>query len=174
VPEKMIDPPNAVPSAPALSADTNATSAHRVKEQQRRQQVQARPEPPPPVLARVDHTFALLMVVFAALAIAGPALHFAERRRRRREAVDFRPPPWARVVALNAPIPRMRVAQRLQAANPIAPPRVIRPSLPLPVRPPDQTERLSHALQQLIDRMQTVGRPAPKTVRMRPGSRVSI
>ena len=47
------------------------------------------------------------MIMFAALAIAGPALHFVERRRRR-EAVNFRPPPWARVVALNAPTPRVR------------------------------------------------------------------
>jgi len=174
LPEKNIDPANAVPSAPALSAESNATSAHRAREQQRRQQAQARPEPPPPVVASVDHTFALLMVVFAALAIAGPALHFAERRRRRREAIDFRPPPLARVVALNAPIPRIRVTQRLQGASPVVSPRVVRSPVPVPVRPPDQTERLAHALQQLIDRLQTVGRPAPKTVRARPGSRVSI
>ena len=32
----------------------------------------------------IDHTFAFLMIVFAVLAIAGPMLHFAERRRRRR------------------------------------------------------------------------------------------
>ena len=65
------------------------------------------PEPPAPAIAHIDHTFALLMIMFAALAIAGPALHFVERRRRR-EAVNFRPPPWARVVALNTPTPRIR------------------------------------------------------------------
>ena len=71
------------------------------------------------------------MIMFAALAIAGPALHFVERRRRR-EAVNFRPPPWARVVALNAPTPRIRVTPRPYAGKPPA---------PMPIRPPDQTER---------------------------------
>lgn len=148
-PEKMIDPPNAVVNRPPPIADGNATSARRAKEQPRRQQTQARSEPPPPVIAQVDHTFALLMVVFAALAIAGPALHFVERRRRR-EAVNFRPPPWARVVALNAPTPRVRAMPQQRFAK---------PSMPMPIRPPDQTERLAHALQQLVDRLQTVDRP---------------
>jgi len=57
------------------------------------------------------------MIMFAAIAIAGPALHFVERRGRR-EAVNFRPPPWARVVALNAPTPRVRAtAPRPRAAK---------------------------------------------------------
>jgi hypothetical protein len=163
-PEKMIDPPNAVVNRPPPIADGNATSVRRAKEQPRRQQAQARPEPPPPVIAQVDHTFALLMVVFAALAIAGPALHFVERRRRR-EAVNFRPPPWARVVALNAPAPRIRVIPRQHVANPAA---------PVPIRPPDQTERLAHALQQLVDRLQTVDRPEPNAIRIRPHERASI
>jgi hypothetical protein len=42
------------------------------------------------------------MIMFAALAIAGPALHFVERRRRREPSTSGLPP-WARVVALNAP-----------------------------------------------------------------------
>jgi hypothetical protein len=163
-PEKMIDAPNAVVSRPPPVADGNATSARRAKEQPRRQQAQARPEPPPPVIAQVDHTFALLMVVFAALAIAGPALHFVERRRRR-EAVNFRPPPWARVVALNAPTPRIRVMPRQHVANPTA---------PVPIRPPDQTERLAYALQQLVDRLQTVDGSEPKAIRIRPHERASI
>ena len=156
--EKVIDPPSAVQSGPTLSADGNATPVHRAKEQQRRQQVQSRPEPLPPVVVRVDHTFALLMVVFAALAIAGPALHFTERRRRRREAVDFRPPRWGRVVALNAPTPRIRVTPQQRLAKAAA---------PMPARPPDQTERLAHALQQLVDRLQTADRQ-PNAIRVRP------
>src|SRR5262245_27399066 len=148
-PQKMIDPPNAVVNRPPPIADGNATSTRRAKEQPRRQQAQARSEPPPPAIAQVDHTFALLMIVFAALAIAGPALHFVERRRRRK-AVDFRPPPWARVVALNAPTPRVHAMSRQ---------RVEIPSAPMPIRPPDQTERLAHVLQQLVDRLQTVDRP---------------
>jgi len=97
------------------------------------------------------------MVVFAAIVIAGPALHFVERRRRR-EALNFQPPPWARVVALNAPTPRIRVMPRQRVANPAA---------PVPIRPPDQTERLAYALQQLVDRLQTADRPEPKAIRPR-------
>jgi hypothetical protein len=158
-PEKMIDPPNAVVSRPPPIADGNAT--RRVKEQPRRQQAQARSEPPAPVTDPVDHTFALLMIVFAALAIAGPALHFAERRRRRREAVNFQPPPWARVVSLNASAPRIRK---------MPPQRVAKPSAPMPIRPPDQNERLAHALQQLVDRLQTADRTEPKAIRARHAS----
>jgi hypothetical protein len=160
VPEREIDPPAAVPNRPATSADSNATSAHRAREQQRRQPAQARPEPPIPV----DHTFALLMIMFAALAIAGPALHFVERRRRRK-AVNFRPPPRPRVVAVNAPTPRVGLMPR---------PRVAKPPAPMPIRPPDQTERLAHALQQLVDRLQTADRHEPRAVRVSPRGRASI
>jgi hypothetical protein len=161
-PEKMIDPPNAIVGRPPPIPDGNAT--RRVKEQLRRQQAQARSEPPPPVIAQVDHTFALLMVVFAALAIAGPALHFVERRRRR-EAVNFQPPPWARVVSLNASAPRIRKMPPQHAANPAA---------PVPIRPPDQTERLAYALQQLVDRLQTADRTEPKVVHVRPRGQASM
>ena len=160
VPEREIDPPAAVPNRPATSADSNATSAHRAREQQRRQPAQARPEPPIPV----DHTFALLMIMFAALAIAGPALHFVERRRRRK-AVNFRPPPRPRVVAVNAPTPRVGLMPR---------PRVAKTPAPMPIRPPDQTERLAHALQQLVDRLQTADRHEPRAVRVSPRGRASI
>ena len=104
------------------------------------------------------------MIMFAALAIAGPALHFVERRRRR-EAINFRPPPWARVVALNTPTPRVRLMPR---------PRVAKPPAPMPIRPPDQTERLAHALQQLVDRLQTADRHEPNAVRVRPRGRASM
>jgi hypothetical protein len=162
-PEGVIDPPTAIPNRPAPSADSNATSAHRARDQ-RRPPAQARPEPPAPVITQIDHTFALLMIMFMALAIAGPALHFAERRRRR-EAVNFRPPPWVRVVALNAPTPRIRLTSR---------PRVAKPPAPMPIRPPDQTERLAHALQQLVDRLQTADRREPKAARVSPSGRASM
>jgi hypothetical protein len=163
-PERVIDPPTAVPNRPASSADSNATSAHRAREQHR-QPAQARPAPPASAIAHIDHTFALLMIMFAALAIAGPALHFVDGRRRR-EAVNFQPPPWARVVALNAPTPRIRVMPR--------PPRLAKSPAPMPIRPPDQTERLAHALQQLVDRLQTADRTEPKAVRVRPRGRASM
>jgi hypothetical protein len=104
------------------------------------------------------------MIMFAALAIAGPALHFVERRRRRK-AVNFRPPPRPRVVAVNVPTPRVGLMPR---------PRVAKPPAPMPIRPPDQTERLAHALQQLVDRLQTADRHEPRAVRVSPRGRASI
>ena len=164
VPERVIDPPAAVPNRSAPSADGNATSAHRARGQQRGQPAQARPEPPAPANAHIDHTFALLMIMFTALAIAGPALNFVERRRRRK-AVNFRPPQWARVVALNAPTPGIHLMPR---------PRVAKTPAPMPIRPPDQTERLAHALQQLVDRLKTVDRHEPRAVRASPRGRASM
>ena len=119
-PERWIDLPTAVPNRPAPSTDSKVTSAHRTREQQHRRSAQGRPEPLAPAIAHIDHTFALLMIMFAALAIAGPALHFVERRRRRK-AVIFRPPSWARVVALNAPASRIRAMPRPLVAKPPAP-----------------------------------------------------
>lgn len=108
----------------------------------------------------VDHTFAFLMVVFAVLAVTGPALHFAERRRRR-EAINFQPPRWARVVALNAPTPR--------ALEPLPPePLARRQPTPVPAVPVDQTEKLAQALQQIVERLQAKQAPEPSTVRVRP------
>ena len=163
--EGATDPPVAVPSRPAPSAENNLPSAPRSREPQRRSPAQVRPEPPAPAIAHIDHTFTLLMVMLAALAIAGPALHFVERRRRR-EAVNFRPPPWARVVALNAPTPRIHMT--------MSRPKIAKPVAPMPITPPDQTERLAHALQQLVDRLQTVDEPEPKPIRIRPRGRASM
>lgn len=117
-----------------------------------------------PVTSQIDHTFALLIVLFATIAITGPTLHFVERRRRR-EAISFKPPPWARVVALNAPTPRIGVVRPHPTPSQLA---------PIPVRPSDQTERLSRALQQLIDRLQTMQRPEPKAVRVGSAKRASM
>jgi len=152
--------PVAVSNRPAPDPDGNSVPTPRSRELQRRQQAQARPEPPaPPIVVKVDHTFALLMIMFVALTIAGPALHFVERRRRR-ETIRFRPPPLARVVAPNAPASRV---------HPPMTPRVETVNRPAPMpRPSDQTERLAHALQQIVDRLQSVDHPEPKTVRMRP------
>jgi hypothetical protein len=44
----------------------------------------------------------------------------------------------------------------------------------MPITPPDQTERLAHALQQLVDRLQTVDEPEPKPIRIRPRGRASM
>ena len=167
--ERRADPPTAGPGRPAPTAHGSPAPMQRAREWQHRRQAQVRPEPPALAIAEIDHTFALLMVLFAALAMAGPALHFMERRRRR-EAIIFRPPPWARVVALNAPTPRIRAMSRPQVAKS----QPAKPLAPVPLRPPDQTERLAHALQQLVDRLQTIERPRPKAVHIRPRGRASM
>jgi hypothetical protein len=118
------------------------------------QEPQQRADPPaPPARARVsgevDHTFAFIVIVLVFLVIAGPTLHFAERRRRRRrrtqlDSSNFQPPAWAPPVALNTgshtgpvpPAPDTEIAKK-----------------PLPRPSFDQSERLAHALQQLLDRL---------------------
>jgi hypothetical protein len=109
-------------------------------------------------LATETHLLALFMLLFAALAITGPLLHYVERRRAR-EAANFRPPQWARVVALNAPTPRIRVPLPLASKADVK-------HLPaaLPHAPPDHTERLAQALQQLADRLRAQPELAPGTV----------
>jgi hypothetical protein len=165
--EKSSDPVPVTAPRPAASADGDSAPTYRVRELQRRQQIQARPEPSrlAPAFADVDHTFGLLMIVLVALAIAGPALHLVERRRRRK-ANSFCPPSWARVVALNASVARVR--------QPMLPrPETMNRPAPAPIEPAEQTERLAYALQQLVDRMQTVNRPEPKSARMRTSPRVA-
>ncbi len=97
-------------------------------------------------IAEVDHTFALLMVVFAVLAVTGPIHHYTERRRQR-ENSNFHVPQWARVVALNAPKPRARLPFGTGS-------RTAKRHAPAAQRPLDQTEKLTQVLQQLVDRMQ--------------------
>ena len=98
--------------------------------------------------AEDDHTLALLTIMFVFLVIAGPLVHYSERRRRRRrEAKSFQPPRWAPAVMLNtapasAPVP-------LESDRQIG-----KGVLPPPLRSSDQTERLSNALQQLLDKLQ--------------------
>jgi hypothetical protein len=141
------------------AASDNPTPPVRAKEQQRPQRIQSASAAP--ATTEIDHTFALLVIVLAAITIAGPALYCLERLRRRREALNVRPPRWARVVALNAPKPRVRVSTNAAASL------ATRPA-PLPLAPPDQTERLAHALQQLVDRLQTMEKTEPEAAGMQP------
>ncbi len=163
-PSRVIDPPVAVPNRPAPSADSNATSVHRAREQQRRQQAQARPEPPAP--GNCSHRS-----------------HFCSADDHVRGARDCRPcpalcraPPPARGRQLPAAAMgargRPECADTAHSRTPR--PYAGKPPAPMPIRPPDQTERLAHALQQLVDRLQTADRPEPKAVRVRPRGRASM
>ncbi|HEY6023016.1 MAG TPA: hypothetical protein VIV34_02425 [Pseudolabrys sp.] len=135
---------------------------------------------PPQKAAEVDHTFALLMVMFALLAVTGPILHFTHRKRER-DVVNFQPPRWAPVTALNAPAPRIRVSHppdiefaRRPAPRPIRPPdQTERPPAPRPAPPAQPNERLAHALQQLVDRIQTTQRSEQANV-ARPARRADV
>jgi hypothetical protein len=170
---------------PAATSDPAPTGSIHVQRSPR-----LAPEQPPAAapqqFAGIDHTFALLMVMFALLAVTGPILHFTHRQRQREEVIAYKPPRWAPVVALNAPAPRVRVtptpnpaiayrpARRAaprteqtdwrpapiqnQIQNPdsrLVPISAQRP-VPIPAHPPDPHERLRHALQQLVDRIQTI------------------
>jgi len=133
--------------------------------------------------AGIERTFILVMVMFALLAVTGPILHFTHRQRQR-EVIDYKPPRWAPVVALNTPEPRVRAMQTPNPAAAYRPARRAAPQpdqtdwrpaphrnqnrnpspiptpdprpVPSPARPPDPNERLRHALQQLVDRIQTI------------------
>src|SRR5262245_26484490 len=91
-----------------------------------------------------DHTLALLTAMFVFLATAGSILHYLERRRRKRAASGFEPPQWAPVVTMKTTDPG-------DALIPFPSKRL----LPAPPVSADQTERLTDALQQLLERLQT-------------------
>jgi len=93
-----------------------------------------------------DHTFALLLLMFVTLAIAGPMLHFSERRRRRL-AKPFQPPRWAPTEATTETAADVEM--------PLVPATAIDQSPELPPTSPFETERLEKALQRLLDRLQT-------------------
>ena len=114
--------------------------------------------------SEIDHTFAFLMIMFAMLAVAGPTLHYAERRRAR-EDQNHQPPRWTHVVALNAPTPRIREPLPREPAG--------RPA-PIPPIPPDRTERLAQALQQLVDRLQTSSSAEPPGTAAGPVRRANL
>ena len=129
-----------------------------------RERVRPPPRPaaaPAPVAAagEVDQAFALFMLLLAGLAVAGILFHVARRRRRAFEATAFRPPAWARVVALNAPTPRVRVPlPRTPKDEPAQRPAAVARA------PAEHTERLAQALQQLADRLRSDPETAPSIV----------
>jgi hypothetical protein len=169
---------------PAESNDASTTGSVHSERSQRA--ATARPLPadaPPQQYAGIERTFILVMVMFALLAVTGPILHFTHRQRQR-EVIDYKPPRWAPVVALNTPEPRVRAMQTPNPAAAYRPARRAAPQpdqtdwrpvphrnqnrnpspiptpdprpVPSPARAPDPNERLRHALQQLVDRIQTI------------------
>lgn len=158
VPQPQTESPqsnNAVNSAPPEPSSTVASAdelpprvANPVEEPQRPSVMRSASMALAKIIVPEDHKFALLMTILLTLAIAGPVIHFVERRkrRRRREARNLQPPRWAPVVSLNASIPRIHV--------PLAPNSEPAKSAP-PPSPSFQTERVAQALQQLLDRLQT-------------------
>jgi hypothetical protein len=151
------------PSAPvsnqasASASEPSPPTNNSARKPQRRAAAQPSPlTAPMKSIAEVDHTFALVMFMFAALVIAGPILHYAERRRQR-EPSNFQVPRWARVVALNAPTPRVLVSLARDSETG-------KRAAPIPPSPPDQIERLAQALQQVVDRMKTKQEPEPGAV----------
>ncbi|HET7166374.1 MAG TPA: hypothetical protein VFI94_14660 [Pseudolabrys sp.] len=151
----------------ASSNVSDAPAASSVAEPPR--QAAARPSAPPASATdtEIDHTFAFLMIVFAVLAVAGPTLHYAERRRQREETANYESPRWARVVTPNTPTPRVHVPLQPNLAADKRPP-------PIPPTPADQTERLAQALQQLVDRLHTQPRPEPSVTATRPAERTNV
>lgn len=158
--------PAAWPSTPAAadaSPSANSTDDPPPAHATVRPPPQAAAPPPAPApikpAAGTRPVFALFVLLFAGLAVAGLLFHIAERRRRAFEAASFRPPLWARVVALNAPAPRVG------APVPAARPEILqpRPAAPLVV-PADHAERLAQALQELVDRLRAQPERAPGIV----------
>jgi len=159
VPAQQPEPIQGVQTASAAGAVPLAENSATANEPPTPAPVEEPSQPAAPPAAsksgEIDHTFALLMIVFAVLGIAGPIIHFVDRRRKRRVIItEQEPPRWARVVNLNAPAPRV------QLTLPSDPP-VARRAPPIPPTPIDQTERLAQALQQLVDRLHTQPRPEP-------------
>ena len=151
----------------ASSTVNDAPAASSVAEPPR--QAAARPSAPPTPATdmEIDHTFAFLMIVFAVLAVAGPTVHYAERRRQREETANYQSPRWARVVTPNTPTPRVHVPLQPNLAADKRPP-------PIPPTPADQTERLAQALQQLVDRLHTQPRPEPSATATSPAGRSDV
>jgi hypothetical protein len=151
----------------ASSNVSDAPAATSVAEPPRPPAARASAPPVPATDAEIDHTFAFLMIVFAVLAVAGPTLHYAERRRQREETASYESPRWARVVTPNTPTPRVRVPLQPNLAADKRPP-------PIPPTPADQTELLAQALQQLVDRLHTQPRPEPSVTVTRLAERTDI
>src|SRR5262245_52741152 len=101
-----------------------------------------------PVGAADDHHLALLPAMFVFLATAGSIVHYFERRRRKRAARGFEPPQWAPVVTIKTADPGALIPLPSGA-------EIGKRLLPPPPASANQTERLTNALQQLLDRLQT-------------------
>ena len=160
-------------NAPMPSAANDLAQITEVREQNPAKPRSSLAAAAPPVLIETNHTFVLLMVMLALLAVTGPILHFSHRRRER-EVTNFRPPRWAPVVVLNTPTPRVR---EWHGSPPNVRKRPLAQSIvldrtekkPIPEKRPtarpmpqlDSHERLRNALQQLVDRIQTI--PAPNS-----------
>ena len=158
-PASSIERSTASPDSPSSGADDSATpprsvvasagdalpqAAARSEEPQR-----TVPAPRPaakPSIVDDDHTFALLLLMFVTLAIAGPVLHFTEWRRRR-EARRAQTSRWDSAMILNEP--------DVDAQMPLAPHAGVRDGPePIPSNVFVHTERLEQALHQLLDRLQ--------------------
>src|SRR6478752_5601121 len=126
-PAPVEEPPAPARTVVASAGDALPQTTARTDESKRI--VPASPAAKPASIVDDDHTFALLLLMFVTLAIAGPMLHFTERRRRRL-AKPVQPPRWP-------------------------PTAVVEQSPENPPTSPFETERLEKALQQLLDRLQT-------------------
>ena len=168
------DESGAVPQAKALTPNvaTDLAETADIRKQKPAEPRSSFAGAEPAVSTETNHTFTLLMVMLALLAVTGPILHFSHRRRDEREATSFKPPRWAPVVALNTPTPRVRewhgsppTVRKRPLAQSIVLDRNEKKPIPQtrptvrPMPPLDSHERLRHALQQLVDRIQTI--PAP-------------
>jgi hypothetical protein len=143
-PAPVEEPPAPARTVVASAGDALPQTTARTDESKRI--VPASPAAKPASIVDDDHTFALLLLMFVTLAIAGPMLHFTERRRRRL-AKPVQPPRWAPTVTANDVVPDIEL--------PLAPTAVVEQSPENPPTSPFETERLEKALQQLLDRLQT-------------------
>jgi hypothetical protein len=157
-PASSIERPTGSPDLPSPGAEDSATpprsvvasagdalpqAVARAEEPQRTAPV-PRPAAKPSIVDD-DHTFALLLLMFVTLAIAGPMLHFTDRRRRKARGTQTSR--WDSAMILNEPDTDVQM--------PLAPhggvgggPEAIPSNVSV------HTERLEQALHQLLDRLQ--------------------
>jgi len=150
----VIEP--APPVSNNLSNSTSGDGSPASTRAEKSQRTAARPlhaTVPVQTVAEGDHAFPLLMIMFASLAVAGVVLNYTKRLHKRRVR-NFQAPRWASTIALNTPAVRAPLARAPEIAPALA-----------PLTPPDQTERLRHALQQVVDQLQTIQRPGSKSVK---------
>src|SRR5262249_57903726 len=139
--EAPAPPPRSVVSS---AGDAPPQAVARAEEPQR-----TAPAPRPaarPSIVDDDHTFALLLLMFVTLAIAGPMLLFTEWRRRR-EARRAQTSRWDSTMILNEPDTDVQMPLEPQAG-------VGGDLEPIPSNVSVHTERLEQALLQLLDRLQ--------------------